>query len=156
MKILVQKVLNASVTEKKVLEERQRNLDKQLVSQINQGFLLFIGVEKGDTQTQADFLAKKIANLRIFEDENNKMNLSIQDVKGEILAVSQFTLAADLSRGNRPGFDSAARPEEAKLLYEYFVAQLQTYNLPVQTGIFQADMKVALTNDGPCTFILEK
>ena len=145
MKILVQKVLNASVT-----------VNKQLVSQINQGFLLFIGVEKGDTQTQADFLAKKIANLRIFEDENNKMYLSIQDVKGEILAVSQFTLAADLSRGNRPGFDSAARPEEAKLLYEYFVAQLQTYNLPVQTGIFQADMKVALTNDGPCTFILEK
>ena len=145
MKILVQKVLNASVT-----------INKQLVSQINQGFLLFIGVEKGDTQTQADFLAKKIANLRIFEDENNKMNLSIQDVKGEILAVSQFTLAADLSRGNRPGFDSAARPEEAKLLYEYFVSQLQTYNLPVQTGIFQADMKVALTNDGPCTFILEK
>ena len=145
MKILVQKVLNASVT-----------VNKQLVSQINQGFLLFIGVEKGDTQTQADFLAKKIANLRIFEDENNKMNLSIQDVKSEILAVSQFTLAADLSRGNRPGFDSAARPEEAKLLYEYFVAQLQTYNLPVQTGIFQADMKVALTNDGPCTFILEK
>lgn len=145
MKILVQKVLNASVT-----------VNKQLISQINQGFLLFIGVEKGDTQTQADFLAKKIANLRIFEDENNKMNLSIQDVKGEILAVSQFTLAADLSRGNRPGFDSAARPEEAKLLYEYFVAQLQTYNLPVQTGIFQADMKVALTNDGPCTFILEK
>lgn len=145
MKILVQKVLNASVT-----------VNKQLVSQINQGFLLFIGVEKGDTQTQADFLAKKIANLRIFEDENNKMNLSIQDVKGEILAVSQFTLAADLSRGNRPGFDSAARPEEAKLLYEYFVAQLQTYNLPVQTGIFQADMKVALTNDGPCSFILEK
>lgn len=145
MKILVQKVLNASVT-----------VNKQLVSQINQGFLLFIGIEKGDTQNQADFLAKKIANLRIFEDENNKMNLSIQDVKGEILAVSQFTLAADLSRGNRPGFDSAARPEEAKLLYEYFVAQLQTYNLPVQTGIFQADMKVALTNDGPCTFILEK
>ena len=145
MKILVQKVLNASVT-----------VNKQLVSQINQGFLLFIGVEKGDTQTQADFLAKKIANLRIFEDENNKVNLSIQDVKGEILAVSQFTLAADLSRGNRPGFDSAARPEEAKLLYEYFVAQLQTYNLPVQTGIFQADMKVALTNDGPSTFILEK
>lgn len=145
MKILVQKVLNASVT-----------VNKQLVSQINQGFLLFIGVEKGDTQTQADFLTKKIANLRIFEDENNKMNLSIQDVKGEILAVSQFTLAADLSRGNRPGFESAARPEEAKQLYEYFVEQLQTYNLPVQTGIFQADMKVALVNDGPCTFILEK
>ncbi len=145
MKILVQKVLNASVT-----------VNQQLVSQIGQGFLLFIGVEKSDTQAQADFLAKKIANLRIFEDENNKMNLSIQDVKGEILAVSQFTLAADLSRGNRPGFESAARPEEAKPLYEYFVKQLQTYNLPVQTGIFQADMKVALVNDGPCTFILQK
>ena len=145
MKILVQKVLNASV-----------NVNQQLVSQIDRGFLLFIGVEKGDTQAQADFLTKKIANLRIFEDENNKMNLSIQDVKGEILAVSQFTLAADLSRGNRPGFESAARPEEAKQLYEYFVEQLQTYNLPVQTGIFQADMKVALVNDGPCTFILQK
>lgn len=145
MKILVQKVLNASV-----------NVNQQLVSQIDRGFLLFIGVEKGDTYTQADFLTKKIANLRIFEDENNKMNLSIQDVKGEILAVSQFTLAADLSRGNRPGFESAARPEEAKQLYEYFVEQLQTYNLPVQTGIFQADMKVALVNDGPCTFILQK
>ncbi len=145
MKILVQKVLNASV-----------NVNQQLVSQIDRGFLLFIGVEKGDTYTQADFLTKKIANLRIFEDENNKMNLSIQDVKGEILVVSQFTLAADLSRGNRPGFESAARPEEAKQLYEYFVEQLQTYNLPVQTGIFQADMKVALVNDGPCTFILQK
>lgn len=145
MKILVQKVLNASVT-----------VNQQLVSQIGQGFLLFIGVEKGDVKAQADFLAKKIANLRIFEDENNKMNLSIQDVKGEILAVSQFTLAADLSRGNRPGFESAARPEEAKPLYEYFVKQLQSYNLPVQTGIFQADMKVALVNDGPCTFILQK
>ena len=145
MKILVQKVLNASV-----------NVNQQLVSQIDRGFLLFIGVEEGDTHTQADFLTKKIANLRIFEDENNKMNLSIQDVKGEILAVSQFTLAADLSRGNRPGFESAARPEEAKQLYEYFVEQLQTYNLPVQTGIFQADMKVALVNDGPCTFILQK
>lgn len=145
MKILVQKVLNASV-----------NVNQQLVSQIDRGFLLFIGVEKGDTHTQADFLTKKIVNLRIFEDENNKMNLSIQDVKGEILAVSQFTLAADLSRGNRPGFESAARPEEAKQLYEYFVEQLQTYNLPVQTGIFQADMKVALVNDGPCTFILQK
>lgn len=145
MKILVQKVLNASVT-----------VNGQKVSKINNGLLLFVGVEKGDSAPQADYLAKKTANLRIFEDENNKMNLSIIDVKGEILAVSQFTLAADLSRGNRPGFDGAARPEDAKPLYEYFVKQLENYGISVQTGIFQADMKVELLNDGPCTFILQK
>ncbi len=145
MKILVQKVLNASV-----------NVEQKTVSAIDHGYLLFIGVEKGDTTSQADFLAKKIANLRIFTDDNDKMNLSIQDVGGEILAVSQFTLAADLSRGNRPGFDTAATPEIAKPLYEHFVSQLKQYNIPVQTGIFQADMQVSLVNDGPCTFLLQK
>ena len=145
MKILVQKVLGASVT-----------VAGQTVASINSGYLLFVGVEKGDSQTNADFLAKKVANLRIFTDENDKMNLSVQDVEGEILAVSQFTLAADVSRGNRPGFETAARPEDAEPLYEYFVTQLKSYGLPVQTGIFQADMKVSLINDGPCTFLLQK
>ena len=145
MKAVIQRVKHSSVT-----------VDGKLISKIDNGFMILLGVMDGDTKEDADKLIKKIPVLRIFEDENNKMNLSIQDVKGEILAVSQFTLAADLSRGNRPGFESAARPEEAKQLYEYFVEQLQTYNLPVQTGIFQADMKVALVNDGPCTFILQK
>ena len=145
MKVLVQKVLSASV-----------EVAGQKVAAINSGYLLFVGVEKDDTTAAADYLAKKVANLRIFTDENDKMNLSVQDVGGAILAVSQFTLAADVSRGNRPGFETAARPEDAEPLYEYFVTQLRNYGLEVQTGIFQADMKVALINDGPCTFLLQK
>ncbi|MBQ8672350.1 MAG: D-tyrosyl-tRNA(Tyr) deacylase [Alphaproteobacteria bacterium] len=145
MKVLVQKVLSASVC-----------VDGSLVADINSGYLLFVGIEKGDTTIQADFLARKVANLRIFTDENDKMNLSIKDVGGKILAVSQFTLAANLDCGNRPGFDNAARPEEAKPLYEYFTKQLRNYDIEVKTGIFQADMKVSLINDGPCTFILQK
>ncbi|MBQ9271874.1 MAG: D-tyrosyl-tRNA(Tyr) deacylase [Alphaproteobacteria bacterium] len=145
MKVLVQKVISASVTVK-----------NKVVAQIGGGYLLLVGVEKGDTTAQADYLAKKVTNFRIFTDENDKMNLSIQDVGGEVLAVSQFTLAADLSRGNRPGFDTAATPQEAEPLYEYFVEQLRANGLKVQTGVFQADMKVALINDGPCTFILQK
>ena len=145
MKVLVQKVLTASVS-----------VNNNIVSQINDGYLLFVGIEKNDTPSQADFLAKKIANLRIFTDENDKMNLSIKDVGGEILAVSQFTLAADLSRGNRPGFDSAAKPEDANELYEYFIEQLIKLDIIVKKGIFQADMKVSLINDGPCTFMLQK
>lgn len=145
MKVLVQKVLSASV-----------EVAGQKVAAINSGYLLFVGVEKDDTTAAADYLAKKVANLRIFTDENDKMNLSVQDVGGAVLAVSQFTLAADVSRGNRPGFETAARPQEAEPLYEYFVTQLRGYGLEVQTGIFQADMKVALINDGPCTFLLQK
>jgi len=141
----VQKVTSASVT-----------VNEQKVSEIADGYLLFVGVEKGDDKIKADYLAKKVANFRIFTDENDKMNLSIQDTNGEILAVSQFTLAADLSRGNRPGFDTAALPQDAEPLYEYFVEQLRGYGIPVKTGIFQADMKVALINDGPCTFLLQK
>ena len=145
MKVLVQKVISASVT-----------VNAEKVSEIADGYLLFVGVEKGDDKSKADHLAKKVANFRIFTDENDKMNLSIQDVKGEILAVSQFTLAADLSRGNRPGFDTAALPNDAEPLYEYFVEQLRDYGIVVKTGIFQADMKVSLINDGPCTFLLQK
>lgn len=145
MKVLVQKVTSASVT-----------VNEQKVSEIADGYLLFVGIEKGDDKVKAEYLAKKVANFRIFTDENDKMNLSVKDVKGEILAVSQFTLAADLSRGNRPGFDTAALPHDAEPLYEYFVEQLRCFGIPVKTGIFQADMKVALVNDGPCTFLLQK
>ena len=145
MRVLVQKVTEASVT-----------VGAYVVSHIATGFVVFIGVQKGDTTSQADYLAKKVSHLRIFEDDKGKMNLSLSDVKGEILAVSQFTLAGDTSRGNRPGFETAARPEDAEPLYEYFVQKLQEEGCIVKTGIFQTDMKVALINDGPTTFILEK
>ena len=145
MKILIQRVSQAKV-----------NVEEKEVASINKGYLALVGIEKDDNKTMAEYLAKKTANLRIFEDENGKMNLSILDVKGQILAVSQFTLAGNTSCGNRPGFDTAERPEIAKPLYEYFVECLKSYGIDVKCGIFQADMKVGLINDGPVTFMLER
>jgi len=145
MKILVQRVLSADVS-----------VNQKITGQINRGLLVFLGVEKNDTTAQADYLANKLVNLRIFEDENEKMNLSVQDISGGILLISQFTLAADMSRGNRPGFDNAETPEKAKQMYEYFIQKLTEKGIAPETGVFQADMKVRLINDGPATFWLER
>ncbi|MEI3549603.1 MAG: D-aminoacyl-tRNA deacylase [Alphaproteobacteria bacterium] len=145
MKVLVQRVKRAGV-----------EVGGEKVAAIAAGLLVFVGVEKGDARLQAEYLAAKVANLRIFEDENQKMNLSALDIGGEIIVVSQFTLAGDCTRGNRPGFDNAARPEDAKPLYEYFSDCLRAKGLHVENGIFQADMQVSLINDGPVTFVLEK
>lgn len=145
MKALLQRVTCASVT-----------VGGKTVAEIKQGLLILLGVEKGDTTDNADFLARKCANLRIFEDQNQKMNLSVRDTGGAVLIVSQFTLAGDTSRGNRPGFERAAEPGTAKELYEYFSQKIREQGIPAANGIFQADMQVSLINDGPVTFMLER
>lgn len=145
MRLVVQRVKKASV-----------EVDKKIVGKIDSGFLVLIGIKKGDTKEQADYLVKRLCNLRIFTDENDKMNLSLKDVNGKLLIVSQFTLYGDCTQGNRPSFIEAARPEEAIPLYEYFCEQCQLNNIEVQKGIFGADMKVELLNDGPVTILLEK
>jgi len=145
MKLVVQRVANASV-----------EVDNRVVGKIGKGFLVLFGAGEGDTKEQADFLAEKLCNLRVFQDENDKMNLSIKDIDGELLIVSQFTLYADCKKGNRPSFVKAAKPEIANELYEYFMDKCKKLVKNVQKGIFGADMKVSLLNDGPVTIILEK
>ncbi len=145
MKALIQRVKRASVT-----------IEGELFSAINSGILVFLGVEKGDEKENAEKLAQKIVNLRIFEDENEKMNLSLKDVNGEMLVVSQFTLCGDCKKGTRPSFDRAAHPDLAVDLYEYFIKCIEDNNIPVKTGIFRAMMDVELINDGPVTFWVEK
>ena len=145
MKLVIQRVKNASV-----------EVDKKIVGKIEKGFLVLIGIKVGDTKEQADYLVRKLCNLRVFSDENDKMNLSLKDVAGQLLIVSQFTLYGDCSDGNRPSFIEAARPDEAIPLYEYFCNECARICLYLQKGIFGADMKVQLLNDGPVTKIIER
>lgn len=146
MKLVVQRVKNAEV-----------RVDDKTVGKINKGFLVLLGIKDTDTKENADYLVKKLINLRIFTDENDKMNLSLQSVNGELLIISQFTLYGDCKKsGNRPSFSDAAKPDIAIPLYEYFVNECKKTIPVVQTGIFGADMKVSLLNDGPVTIILEK
>lgn len=144
MKIVLQRVKHASVT-----------VDGEITGKIGQGYLALIGVGNEDTEKDCERLALKIANLRIFSDENDKISLSIKDVGGSLLVVSQFTLYADCRKGNRPNFTMAGKPDIAEKLYEYFVSECKKYIETVETGIFGADMKVELLNDGPFTVILE-
>ncbi len=141
---LLQRVQQASVV-----------VEGQSIASINQGLLVFVGVEKTDDEKKAKRLAERVSGYRIFEDENGKTNLSVQNIGGEVLVVSQFTLAADTKKGMRPSFSDAATPELANELYLYFAGQIESQGLPVQTGKFQADMKVSLINDGPMTFTLK-
>ena len=143
MRAVVQRVLNAEL-----------KVEGKLISKIGRGLVVFFGVKNGDVPADADKIVKKISALRIFEDENGKMNLSVGAVGGEVLFVSQFTLYGDASHGNRPSFTEAARPETAKPIYYYAAEKLRSLGVPVSTGIFGADMKILQENDGPVTILL--
>ena len=143
MRAVVQRVLNAEL-----------KVEGKLISKIGRGLVVFFGVKNGDVPADADKIVKKISALRIFEDENGKMNLSVGDVGGKVLFVSQFTLYGDASHGNRPSFTEAARPETAKPIYDYAAEKLRSLGVPVSTGIFGADMKILQENDGPVTILL--
>ena len=144
MRAVVQRVLNASV-----------EVENKIVGQINQGFLVLLGVGQEDDETDMKYIADKIMNLRVFEDENEKMNLSINDIKGELLVVSQFTLYGDCRKGRRPSFDTAGEPKMAKELYLKTCEYFKSFGIKTETGIFAADMKVNLLNDGPVTLLLD-
>lgn len=144
MKAVVQRVKNATL-----------KVDGKLISKIEMGLVVFFGVGKGDTKTQAEAIVKKISGLRIFEDENGKMNLSVKDVEGEVLFVSQFTLYGDTKKGYRPSFTEAEAPDKANELYEYAFSLFEGYDVPVKKGVFGADMKIEQLNDGPVTILLE-
>ncbi|GAQ95717.1 D-tyrosyl-tRNA(Tyr) deacylase [Thermodesulfovibrio aggregans] len=140
---LIQRVKRASV-----------EVEGNIVSEIGKGIVVFIGIEKEDTEKDAQYLANKTVNLRIFEDSLGKMNLSVKDAGGEVMVVSEFTLAGDCKKGNRPSFDRAMPPEEAEKLYRYFIEALKNTGISVKEGVFRSYMHVCLVNDGPVTFII--
>ncbi|MBR6529762.1 MAG: D-tyrosyl-tRNA(Tyr) deacylase [Firmicutes bacterium] len=144
MRAVVQRVKEADVT-----------VDNNITGSINKGLMVLLGVEEGDTEADALYMADKITGLRIFEDEEGKMNLSIKDVGGDILAVSQFTLLGDVRKGKRPSFSKAARPDEANRLYRHFIDLVEERDVKTQEGIFQAEMLVRIYNDGPVTILLD-
>ncbi len=145
MKAVIQRVMESSV-----------RVDGKVVGESGKGYMLLVGVVKGDTEKEADLLARKISSLRVFEDENGKMNLSILDIDGDVLAISQFTLCADCKKGNRPSFTPSEEPQKANELYEFFCKKLEDYGIKrVEKGVFGADMKVSLINDGPVTICFD-
>jgi D-aminoacyl-tRNA deacylase len=144
VRLVIQRVKEASVT-----------VDGTIVGQINKGLLVFLGVAKGDTPQSADYLVKKLVELRVFEDSDGKMNLSAQEAQAQFLIVSQFTLLGNCDKGRRPSFDDAADPVLGEQLYKYFVEQLKKSNMTVETGRFRAMMDVSLVNDGPVTFVVD-
>jgi len=144
MKAVIQRVSEASV-----------KVDGKIVGEISKGLMLLIGIDEQDEKTDADWLIQKILNLRIFGDENEKLNLSVKDISGEILCISQFTLIADYKKGNRPSFIKAAKPDKAIPLFDYFKEEIAKSGLNIESGIFGADMKVSLINDGPVTIVMD-
>ena len=144
MEALIQRVSEASVT-----------VSSETVGSIGKGILLFLGIEKGDRESDIDYLVRKVLNLRIFEDREGKMNLSVRDIRGSVLVVSQFTLSADCGRGNRPSFDAAEAPGKAEELYAVFIDKIRESGVDVSTGSFGASMRVRLVNDGPVTILLD-